>query len=63
MDRSALMSALCRKDRLSFKYTYLDPALQSGLIEMTQPVSLHSPTQKYRLTEKGDALAKQQEAN
>lgn len=62
MDRTELMAALGLRDRVGFKYTYLDPALEAGLIEMTQPDSPRSPTQKYRLTEKGVTLAKQQEA-
>jgi ATP-dependent DNA helicase RecG len=47
------MNALSLKDRVSFARNYLEPALSQGLIEMTQPESLKSPTQKYRLTEKG----------
>jgi len=31
----------------------LQPALSGRLIEMTQPESPRSPTQKYRLTEQG----------
>ncbi len=53
MSRSALMQALNLKDRVSFAKNYLEPALQSGLIEMTQPNSPKSPTQKYRLTPLG----------
>jgi ATP-dependent DNA helicase RecG len=34
---------------------YLTPATSSGLVEMTQPDSPKSPTQKYRLTDKGKA--------
>jgi len=33
------------------------PALRAGFIELEQPNSLHSPTQKYRLTEKGRLTA------
>lgn len=62
MDRTELMTALGLRDRVGFKYTYLAPALEAGLIEMTQPDSPRPPTQKYRLTAKGVALAKQQEA-
>ena len=39
--------------RPTFLYDYLQSSLSGGLIEMTQPHSPKSPTQKYRLTEKG----------
>jgi predicted HTH transcriptional regulator len=42
--------------RPTFLYDYLQPAIQAGFVEMTQPDSLKSPTQKYRLTTKGKAL-------
>ena len=47
------MAALKLKHRPTFVYDYLQPSLLSGLVEMTQPDSPKSPTQKYRLTEKG----------
>jgi predicted HTH transcriptional regulator len=47
------MLALGLHHRPTFLYDYLQPSLSSGLIEMTQPDSPKSPTQKYRLTEKG----------
>ena len=47
------MQAVGIRDRVSFSRNYLDPALADDLIEMTQPDSPKSPTQKYRLTEKG----------
>lgn len=53
MNRTDLMQALDLKDRTNFRQTYLEPALKQGLIEMTQPNSPRSPTQKYRLTEQG----------
>jgi hypothetical protein len=37
----------------------LNPALTDFLIEMTQPDSPNSPTQKYRLTAKGQAFKAQ----
>jgi len=58
MARSELMNALSLKDRVNFSRKYLEPALSQQLIEMTQPESPQSPTQKYRLTEKGKNLAK-----
>lgn len=39
-----------------FKKNYLDPLLEMGIIEMTQPDSPKSPTQRYRLTENGREL-------
>ncbi|MFA4958251.1 MAG: hypothetical protein WC556_14890 [Candidatus Methanoperedens sp.] len=41
--------------RPTFLYDYLQPAIQAGFVEMTQPDSQKSPTQKYRLTAKGKA--------
>lgn len=42
------MEALRLKHRPTFLANYLQPALKAGLIEMTQPDSPKSPTQKYR---------------
>ena len=53
MTRAAVMKAVGVKDRKSFLEYYLAPALKLGLVEMTQPNSPRSPTQKYRLTAKG----------
>ncbi|HAR34473.1 MAG TPA: transcriptional regulator, partial [Desulfobacter sp.] len=47
------MKRLELNHRPTFLYTYLQPALKLGLVEMTQPDSPRSPTQKYRLTTKG----------
>ena len=47
------MKAIGIKDRVTFTDYYLSPALKLGLVEMTQPNSPRSPTQKYRLTPKG----------
>ena len=44
--------------RPTFADNYLNPALAAGLIEMSQPDSPRSPTQKYRLTAKGMAALK-----
>ena len=55
MTRGVIMSALKLKNRSSFLEFYLSPALRIGFIEMTQPDSPRSPTQKYRLTSKGIA--------
>ena len=51
-----IMRILRLQHRPTFLYDYLQPALDAGFIEMTQPDSPRSPTQKYRLTEKGRKL-------
>jgi len=53
MDRGEIQLALDLKARKNFRRSYLTPALEAGLIAMTQPDSPRSPTQKYRLTAKG----------
>lgn len=57
MTRTDVMAALSLKDRMHFSQEYLQPALESGLIEMTFPDKPRSSRQKYRLTEKGRKLA------
>ena len=59
MTRVEIMLYLDLSHRPTFYYDYLNPALNSGLIAMTQPNSPKSPTQKYYLTEKGKRLLKQ----
>jgi len=51
-----MMGALKLGGRRNFLEKYLSPAIELGLVEMTQPNSPRSPTQKYRLTEKGKSL-------
>ncbi|MFH1738955.1 MAG: Fic family protein [bacterium] len=51
-----LMARLSLSHRPTFRRNYLEPAIAAGLIERTQPVSPRSPTQRYRLTEKGRAF-------
>lgn len=58
MKTSDLMKLLGLQDRKNFKESYLDVSIELGLIEMTQPDSPKSPTQKYRLTEKGITFKK-----
>ena len=53
LSRAKIMKAVGIKDRVTFADYYLAPALKLGLVEMTQPDSPRSPTQKYRLTAKG----------
>jgi len=50
-----MMWALKLGGRRNFLEKYLSPAVDLGLVEMTQPDSPRSPTQKYRLTAKGIA--------
>ncbi|MEI7946848.1 MAG: hypothetical protein WCJ02_09135 [bacterium] len=56
LGRSDLMQAIGIRDRVSFSLNYQEPSLSDGLIEITQPGAPKSPTQKYRLTSKGQAL-------
>ena len=56
MSRSQLMKAVKLKDRVNFSKSYLEPALSLNVIEMTQPDSPRSPTQKYCITANGERL-------
>lgn len=53
MKRKEIQTALGLKNDDHFRLAYLTPALANGIIEMTQPDSPKSPTQRYRLTDKG----------
>ena len=55
MKRQELQEALGLRHRVHFKNSYLAPALELGLVEMTHPDKPSSPKQRYRLTEKGRA--------
>ena len=48
-----LLSSLSLHHKVNFHERYLRPGLKLGMIERTLPASPNSPTQKYRLTEKG----------
>jgi DNA-binding HxlR family transcriptional regulator len=48
-----LMQALGLSHRPTFRNNYLNPAMEDEWIERTQPDSPRSPTQRYRLTDKG----------
>ena len=61
-NRATLMAAVGMRDRASFSRNYLRPALDGNLIEMTEPDSPTSPTQKYRLTARGKGLLGESEA-
>lgn len=50
------LKAVNRSDRTKFRHQVLNPLLDEELVEMTQPDSPNSPTQKYRLTAKGRQL-------
>jgi len=58
LNRGLLMEKLGLHDRKSFRQNHLQPVLEQDLIEMTQSDSPRSPTQKYRLTDKGKRLLK-----
>ena len=53
-----MMSLLDLKHRPTFLYSYLQPSIELGLIEMTIPDKPKSSKQRYRLSEKG-AVVKQ----
>ncbi len=48
-----LMRALGLRHTPTFRKSYLQPALDAGLVERTQPDSPRSPTQRYRLAPSG----------
>jgi ATP-dependent DNA helicase RecG len=53
-----LMKIFKRSNRTKFKKSMLQPLIDAWFIEMTEPQSLRSPTQKYRTTEKGMEIVK-----
>lgn len=53
MGSTDLMQAIGLSHRPTFRKNYLNPALENEWIERTQPDSPRSPTQRYRLTDKG----------
>ena len=52
-----IMQSLKLSHRPTLLYDYLKPAIEGGFVEMTQPDSPKSPTQKYRLTKKGKTIS------
>ncbi len=58
-----IMSELGLRHWKNFQERTLNPLLALGVIERTQPDSPRSPTQKYRLTEKGRAFLKLNEGD
>ena len=59
MSRASIQAELKLKDRPHFIKSYLKPALAAGVIEMTLPDKPTSRHQRYRRTDRGDALAEQ----
>ena len=58
-----LMTELGLSHRPTFRKNYLHPALEAGLIEMTQPDTPRARNQKYRLTALGmQRLSRNKEA-
>ena len=51
-----LLRRLGLRHKPTFRKNHLNPALLAGLIEMTEPDSTRSPTQRYRLTDIGRRL-------
>ncbi len=60
MSPAVLRNLMGISDRTYFRNHYLNIALDNGYIEANQPDSPKSPTQKYRLTAKGQAFLKEQ---
>ena len=56
--RAELQAAPKLRDRRSFIDSYLKPALEAGLIEMTLPDMPTNRNQRYRRTPAGEALAR-----
>jgi ATP-dependent DNA helicase RecG len=56
MKRREIQQALGLKHEEHFRDAYLLPALALRVVEMTQPDKPRSSKQRYRLTERGQAL-------
>jgi predicted HTH transcriptional regulator len=56
--RQEIQAKLNLSDREHFRKTYLQPALELGLIDMTIPSKPNSKNQKYRLTDLGKRVKK-----
>jgi predicted HTH transcriptional regulator len=55
-----LMKIAGRSNRTKFRKSMINPLLSAGLLEMTEPDSPKSPTQKYCTTQKGQEAVKDQ---
>ena len=53
-----LLRRLGLRHKPTFRKNHLNPALLAGMIEMTEPDSLRSPTQRYRLTDAGRRISR-----
>lgn len=53
-----LMRFFNRSNRTKFKKSHIAPLIEAGLLEMTDPESPNSPKQKYRTSEKGKEIIK-----
>ena len=60
MKRAEVQQALGLKDEKHFRETYLQQALQAGLIEMTVPDKPKSRLQRYRMTVRGGEISASQ---
>jgi len=56
MNRQEIQEKLNLFDRENFRLSYLKPALELGIIELTIPDKPNSSLQKYRLTKKGEDM-------
>ncbi len=52
--RAEIMKKVELKDKSSFLDTYITPLLEDGLLQLTQPENLNSPTQKYVTVNRGN---------
>ena len=59
MSRASIQAGLELKDRPHFIESYLKPAVEAGLIEMTLPDKPTSRHQRYRRTSRGEAFVEQ----
>lgn len=60
--RQQLQQALGLRDDEHFRKTYLLPAIEAGLMQMTLPHKPRSRNQRYRLTAAGQQWLKDQES-
>ena len=56
MKRAEIQKTLQLKNDENFRLKYINPAVESGYIEMKYPTRLRHPDQKYKLTKKGEDI-------